>query len=192
MELLDEDDSPQAVPDAREDGSSDSPPHSLPGDWIDPAMAQENLVPLEIDPGDLCMALEDADSEHMWFLNRQTGDVAFISPDMDFDEDQPDLENDATHWVAVDPISSSDGYRIMQDFVVKLPHGAYRERLEHALDGPRPFRRFKDALAEDPQQREAWFAFHESRILAYGEEWLESEGIRPRWRSGEPGGSQDS
>ena len=189
MELLNEDDGPLPVPDALEKASG-SPPAPLSGHSIEPAIEQD-LVSLEIDPGDLCMALEDADSEHMWYLNRNTGEVAFISPDMDFDDDQPDLEND-DHWLAVDPISSSDGYRIMLDFVFKLPHGAYRERLEHALDGPRPFRRFKDALAEDPQQREAWFAFHECRILKYGEEWLESEGIQARWRSGAPGGSQDS
>ena len=190
MELLNEDDGPLPVPDAWEKATSGSAPVSLSRHSIDPASAQD-LMSLEIDPGDLCMALEDADSEHMWYLNRQTGDLAFISPDMDFDEDQPDLEN-GDHWLAVDPISSSDGYRIMLDFVFKLPQSAYRERLEHALDGPRPFRRFKDALADDPQQCEAWFAFHESRILTYGEEWLESEGIRPRWRSGAPEGSQDT
>lgn len=190
LELLREDDGPLPLPEAWEKAITGSLPVSVSRQAIEPASAQE-LVSLEIDPGDLSMALEDADGEHMWYLNRNTGEVAFISPDMGLDDDQTDLEND-DHWVAVEAISSSDGYRIMQDFVFKLPQSAYRERLEHALDGPRPFRRFKDALAEDPQQREAWFAFHESRILKYGEEWLESEGIKARWRSGAPESSPDS
>jgi hypothetical protein len=58
-----------------------------------------------------------------------------------------------------------------------------RERLLAALDGPKPFRRFREALGDDRARRDAWDAYRSERLLAYAADWLEHEGIRPVWKS---------
>ena len=70
-----------------------------------------------------------------------------------------------------------------------------RQSLHAALGGRRPFRRFKDALADDPREREQWFAYHDARLRDFVREWLADHGIEattaPSRQSGDaaPGGA---
>ena len=50
-------------------------------------------------------------------------------------------------------------------------------RLWPAIEGRRPFRCFKDVLADYSAEREWWFRFKDNRIRARMLEWLEDEGI---------------
>jgi hypothetical protein len=52
----------------------------------------------------------------------------------------------------------------MADFARELPPSRVREKLEWSLDGPKPFRRFKNALREDDAIRRQWFDFHNARM----------------------------
>jgi yecA family protein len=72
-----------------------------------------------------------------------------------------------------------EGYRIMADFVADLPSSRVREKLEWSLDGPKPFRRFKDALRDDETIRKQWFDFHDARMRELAIEWLAGHQIRP-------------
>lgn len=82
------------------------------------------------------------------------------------------LSDTERRFVEIEQWHSSDGYDLMAEFVegVRDPH--VRNRLEFALRGSKPFRRFKDALFEWPELRAAWFAFqgHEQRDQA--RRWL--------------------
>ncbi len=48
----------------------------------------------------------------------------------------------------------------MEQFVQLVRDPRARDRLDRALQGRGPFRRFKDTLLEFPGLREAWFRFH--------------------------------
>lgn len=50
------------------------------------------------------------------------------------------------------------------------------ERLTATLHRSRPFRRFKDTLAEWPDLLDAWYAFSEERELGRARAWLADEG----------------
>jgi hypothetical protein len=54
-----------------------------------------------------------------------------------------------------------------------------RKKLEYALGGRKPFRRFKDALVENPKIREQWFKFEEAAMLRRAIEWLAELDIQP-------------
>jgi Uncharacterised protein family (UPF0158) len=155
------------------------------------------MAKLRIDRGDLLLAMESHDSS--WYLDRQTGDVILRSDDFDDeldlgDELDDDVEPDeyadpgvaealaaisagSPRYVAIDPVPSHRGFRIMEDFVATLPDGAVHRELSHALDRRRPFRSFKDALYGFPEVREAWYRSHERRMLEEARGWLEAEGI---------------
>ena len=72
---------------------------------------------------------------------------------------------------------SRPGYRDMEAFVVWRIADQHRaDIVEAALHRPRPFRRFKDALAEWPDLLDAWYAFSEERELGRARAWLADEG----------------
>jgi hypothetical protein len=70
-----------------------------------------------------------------------------------------------------------EGFQIMEDFVLRLPDGKAREKLAHALQMRKPFRRFKKALQEFPPIEDEWFEFHAQRLREKARDWLDSLGI---------------
>lgn len=82
---------------------------------------------------------------------------------------------------SIEPIESSEAFRVMEDFVDQCGDDRLARALEQALRQRKPFRRFKDALAAHPAQREAWFAFERQAMEAIARRWCEGHGISPRW-----------
>jgi yecA family protein len=76
-------------------------------------------------------------------------------------------------------MDSRRGYEIMEQFVAILPLTPLREKLQWSLEGPKPFRRFRDALLEDSSIRERWLEFHGESIRKIALEWLADHGIEP-------------
>jgi hypothetical protein len=60
-----------------------------------------------------------------------------------------------------------------------------------ALEGPKPFRRFKTALREDDEVRRQWFDFHNARMRKIAIERLAVHDIRPEGVDTESGENQD-
>ena len=139
---------------------------------------------LPVDLSELWLALEDYDGGlglHTYWFDTKTGEVIFLTEDL---EEQDELreqieENASGRFVPIEPISSHEGFRIMRDFVQTLPHTRLREKLEWCLDGPKPFRRFKDALYEDKAVQEKWYKFHEQALERCAIEWLAALGVEP-------------
>jgi uncharacterized protein len=137
---------------------------------------------LPVDLIKLTDALEYDDSlglSEYWF-DTVTGAVLFVTTDLEEDKELRDqiVENVANRFASIDPIDSRDQFQIMEDFVRSLPATPVRERLESALAGRKPFRRFKDSLG-DEEVRKRWFAFHDEAVRQYAIAWLEDRGIQP-------------
>lgn len=147
---------------------------------------------IRIDIDDIATALSDNDSE--WVLDTQTGKVLMKEwlrdPDIrqleglespgDGDEelDEFDLDMlDPERFVWIQPLGSHEGFRWMEDFALRQDDERVRERLLDALDRPRPFRRFKDALYEFPAVQEAWYRFEEERLREAVREWIRGREI---------------
>lgn len=139
---------------------------------------------LPVNLGDLALALEDQGGGldlHSYWLNTTTGEVIFLTEDL---EEQDELreqieENSMGRFVQIDPIDSHEGFRLMADFVDTLPQNRFREKLERCLSGPRPFRRFKDALYENKVVQEKWYQFNNKATQRLAIEWLAAVGIEP-------------
>jgi hypothetical protein len=126
----------------------------------------------------LLMALDDHSLEHSHYLDLQTGNILFFSDYGDNDEEAlARLEEDPDRFLTIEPVESHEAFHYMEEFVVNLPEGKARLSLSRALSGKKPFRRFKDALAEFPDLRDQWFAFQDQALLRYAKEWLEDEGV---------------
>ncbi len=84
-----------------------------------------------------------------------------------------------TRFITVPPVGSHEAYKDMADFITTVTNRHTREHLAEAIAGKRPFRRFKDALDNYPQERERWFVFSAERQRQRAADWLESIGVTP-------------
>jgi hypothetical protein len=139
---------------------------------------------LPVDLGELQLALEDYDGGlglHTHWFDKQTGNVIFSTEDLEEqDELREQIEEDAEdRFVQIEPIASHNGFRIMQNFVETMGLSRLREKLEWCLDGPKPFRRFKDALYENKAVQEKWYKFHDEASARFAIEWLAELDIEP-------------
>ncbi len=136
---------------------------------------------VKIDTEWLLEALDDNDPLVEHYLDTQTGDILRINEMIGIMEEQEELykqmEQDPERWVTIDPISSRDGFRIMEAFVADLPDSENKRMLEKVLTWKKPFSNFRQALQDMPEIREKWFAFHHECMLRAAREWLQNSDI---------------
>lgn len=75
--------------------------------------------------------------------------------------------------------SSPDGYELMAEFAESVWNAKLRARLESALHGKGVFRRFKDALHDEPDEENRWYKFHDDKMRQEVRDWLNSLDIEP-------------
>jgi Uncharacterised protein family (UPF0158) len=126
----------------------------------------------QVDLADLALALEDHSDEHTWWFDPATGT---LEPRFVGDLANPLEASDGL--IRVDPLPSVVGYGDMEDFAARVREPRTRDLLERAIAGRGAFRRFKDALLDYPDLREAWFAFHDARGERRAIEWLVERGL---------------
>jgi Uncharacterised protein family (UPF0158) len=128
------------------------------------------LDPEQVDLADLALALEDHSEEHSWWLDTATGEV---EPHFSGEPETAQfVESDGRRLILVDPLPTAIGYGDMEDFVACVREPRTRDLLERAIAGRGAFRRFKDALLDYPELRQAWFGFHDARGERRAIEWL--------------------
>jgi 3-polyprenyl-4-hydroxybenzoate decarboxylase len=136
---------------------------------------------IEIDASELCDALEDHNGGVHYHLDRQTGELLRMSEYVESDEEIQEMtdrmDEEPGRWVEIEPLESSDSFRIMEDFAAGLPDGEQKRTLQRALTWKKPFSNFKQALYEMPELKQQWHAFHDERIRKVAEAWLAAEGI---------------
>ncbi len=107
------------------------------------------------------------------YLDPETGEIyrAFDGEVIGADGDPMDLEE--VEWIALGGGSSHEAYRDMEVFAVAVADRPTRVALERALDGPKPFRRFRDEIYRAPDEvRRAWRDFEDNRARMRAVEWL--------------------
>lgn len=127
---------------------------------------------------ELCDAYATNSAEIEHFLDIETGKlVVRMDPlltgvrDEELDEELD--EGFGEKYLRVPKIETSEAYELMVDFAETVTSSSLRNRLEASLSGRKPFRAFKDALYDFPEEREQWFDFereaHRREVL----QWLQ-------------------
>ncbi|MCL0082077.1 UPF0158 family protein [Dehalococcoidia bacterium] len=141
----------------------------------------EGKKTLKIDLDEVCWAMEDTSYEHDYYLDLKTGEILFISDDMDNEETEKlrdKIDETPDRYEAIPKVEPHEGYEDMEGFIATVEHEHLAELLEVAIDGKGAFRRFKDVLARYPEERERWFRFKDERMEQRALEWLDDIGIR--------------
>ena len=130
---------------------------------------------------DLATALEDHDRESTtYYFDSHSGEIVFLTADgRESDKRWDIISNSVGRFIEIEPMDSRNGHRIMQNFVSTLPPTGLQEKLKWSLEGAKPFRRFRETLAEDQALRKRWFEFHHEAMQKIALEWLADHDIEP-------------
>lgn len=134
------------------------------------------MARIKIDADELMMAMENHGGSLSYYLDTETGKIRLKSEDWGLPEEDDDLaqrlEEEPDRYVAIEPLSSRDGYRMMEDFVDSLPEGEERRILQQALSWKKPFSNFKSAIADMGPLREQWFKHRDRRMQQEMQDWF--------------------
>ena len=132
---------------------------------------------------DLEIALTSNPAEWSCYFDMRTGEVQMrLGAHLGVGGDWPSEEEisvglETGCWIPIEPLGSSIEYGWMVAFTDTVRDPRFRDLLNGALTGSRPFRRFNGVLRGHPSERERWFAFRDERVWAAAREWLEENGI---------------
>jgi hypothetical protein len=164
----------EAVESSADDDSGTVEPIKVAVDWIEFEGALENNSP-------------DLRS----FLNKITGDVIRVFEGGENSEMKLRQTEQSDDFIFIDPISSREQYRWMEEFIEVVEEPTLKDKLNIAIDGKGAFRRFKDVLMGYPTERERWFSKRSAKLHAHMAEWLKSKNVKPTnvppWESGDDG-----
>jgi hypothetical protein len=124
-------------------------------------------------------ALENNSPELHSFLNKINGDVVRIFRGSEDSEGRLREIEISAEFVYIEPISSREQYRWMEEFIEEVQDAVLKDKLNIAIDGKGAFRRFKDVLVGYPMDRESWFAKRAVKLRAHMTEWLNAKRIEP-------------
>jgi hypothetical protein len=136
----------------------------------------EKKKTLKIDLDELYDAMENSSYEVEYYLDLETGEILFVSEDMDDVETvkmKNQIEEELGRYELIPKAESYEGYRDMQAFITTVEDDHLSELLEVAINGKGAFRRFKDVLLNYPEERERWFQFKDDRMKERALEWLD-------------------
>ena len=124
------------------------------------------------------MAFERNAPDTESFVDCRTGEVVVV---VDGQPESADLRGKVIAggdgFVKIEPASSREQYKWMEQFVAMVEDPALRERLLIAIDGKGAFRRFKDVLLNYPADREKWFNYRGDLLHWQIKLWMEREQI---------------
>jgi len=119
------------------------------------------------------------------YLDLDTGNIVMFDGNEGQEPDRSVLAADRERYLLIDPASSREQYRWMEQFVASIEDATLQERLIIAIDGKGAFRRFKDVLLRYPEERERWFSYRADRLHAYINDWLAEKDVQtdnpPPW-----------
>ncbi len=155
------------------------------GDWSSETEAQpvdESLgdkIKVAVDWVELEGALENNSPELHSFLNVVTGDVIRIFEGGEGAESRLKQSESSPDYVYIEPVSSREQYRWMEEFIEIVEEPTLKDKLNIAIDGKGAFRRFKDVLVGYPVERERWFQKRAAKLRTHMTDWLTSKHVIP-------------
>ena len=140
---------------------------------------REAMMAIRIDTDMLIAALEDHNYEIHHYLDKKSGEIVSITElDMpEEDELKQSIEAGTERYMYIEPIDSSESFRVMEEFVGQLEEGNIQNELFQALRRRKPFRQFKDTMYQYPGIKEEWFWYHDQRMTEIASHWLEDHSI---------------
>ena len=100
------------------------------------------------------------------------------------------MRANATQYVRIEGVPPRLQYQWLEIFVQSVEDMSMRKRMEAAINGKGAFRRFKDILSTEAEQRKHWFDFRDEKMRQHIIGWVDELGIdatnEPDWLTQTP------
>lgn len=115
------------------------------------------------------------------FINKESFDLLSYPDELDaletdidlFDDVIKEIEENPEDYIEIEPITSSEGFIIMEDFTDTI-HNIYKQSsLMKALNKRNPFRQFRYAL-EDTNLTESWNNYEKKAYKNMASRWVDA------------------
>ncbi len=121
----------------------------------------------------LIAAMTSALDAVRYYYDRETGETVMLSDEFGTGK----LEGPANRYELVTPLSVSERFQIMEDFVETLHNDAFEDELNQVLTEKGAFLKFDEALSHYPIRNEQWERFRADRVASRARAWLADHGI---------------
>jgi len=108
-----------------------------------------------------------------FYYDRQTGETVMLSDEFGTGE----LEGPVERYELVTPLSVSERFQIMEDFVETLDNDALEDELNQVLTEKGAFVKFDEALSQYPTRNKQWIQFRADRVASRARAWLVEHGV---------------
>ncbi len=112
----------------------------------------------------------------LYFLDRFTGEIFFVRPDMD-DIFWQNIEQHQERFIEIPPIDSSTEKQFISGFIESQEDRELKELLEHAISGRPPYTKASDILSFFPDQEERLAEMRDSFLSERVKEWLKENNL---------------
>ena len=126
---------------------------------------------------DIIDAIEMTDQYSEYFLDKETGEIEYVSDMAMTQEEQEEVYDrlDEHGFYRLPTSFDIRDYDIMEDFIETLS-GTAHDRLDSAIRGRGAFRRFKD-MVYDLGMDQQWYDFQTAAYKRKAARWCEENGI---------------
>lgn len=107
------------------------------------------------------------------YYDRQTGEIIMLSEEFG----DGGLEGPVERYELVTPLSVSERFQIMEDFVETLNNDALEDELNQVLTEKGAFVKFDEAMTRYPTRNKQWQAFRADRVASCARAWLKEHGL---------------
>jgi hypothetical protein len=124
---------------------------------------------------------DELDHTMVYYIHRETGELVFYPKDDGYymeDEENPwqmdiqKVESDSKNYIEIEPMPSSRGFSVMEDFAYSVTDKEIQDLLLQALSGKKPFAHFNSYVHQlSENYKKAWFAFKNEKMV----EWLKEQ-----------------
>lgn len=137
------------------------------------------MRPMKVKLQDVIDGIDMVSEDSTCYLDRETGEVLFISEiaDNDYDDDILELlEEESDRFIEFPSQWDRNDYQTMVDFIESLPQGKEQNLLAISINGSGAFRRFK-YTASELGLLDDWYRFLNNAHRELAIEWCEDNEI---------------
>ena len=107
------------------------------------------------------------------YYDRDTGEIVMLSDEFG----AGGLDGPAERYEFITPLSVSERFQIMEDFVETLHNDALEDELNQVLTEKGAFVKFDEALKRYPTRNKQWEAFRSEKVASRARAWLKEHRI---------------
>ncbi|MES2328776.1 MAG: UPF0158 family protein [Bacteroidota bacterium] len=140
-------------------------------------------MPIQISENQLKEIAELLDCGMICFYHRENKELEYYpDPFKQYDVDEEawgevmdKVEENYQDYLRFEPMSGTDAFRVMEDFVATIPSQHIQYALMQVLSRRKPFQGFNHLLLQYPHLREQWFVYKSDQYIKFVREQIEEK-----------------